>query len=174
MKIIISTGDTFGFEVLYDRYAPKVYQKCLSFSKDRAEAKDLAHDIFVKIFLSLKNFNFKSQLSTWIYRITYNHCVDYQAKKTKQNTLKEELTVELPKTLVNEPTDSQILEINVKILNELLNKLTVSEKTILLMKYQDEMSIKEISAMLSAGESAVKMKLKRSKEKLRRLYEERR
>lgn len=171
VHLIVEKGDPKYFEEIYDRFATKVYQKCLSFTKDPAEAKDLAHDVIVKIYLSLNKFSGKSKLATWIYSITYNHCVDYQAKKVKQLTLKEELANETDVFEGVEPKDSELLEISISTLNDLMEKLSISEKTILMMKYQDGMSIKDIAIVTHSGESAVKMKLKRSKEKLIKLYD---
>lgn len=171
VHLILEKGDPKYFEEIYDRFAAKVYQKCLSFTKDSAEAKDLAHDVIVKIYMSLNKFSGKSKLATWIYSITYNHCVDYHAKKAKQLTLREELANEVVDFEGVEPKDSELLEINISTLNKLMDELSIAEKTLLLMKYQDGMSIKEIAIATSAGESAVKMKLKRSKEKLIKLYD---
>lgn len=171
VRLIIEKGDPKYFEEIYDRFAAKIYQKCLSFTKDSAEAKDVAHDVIVKIYMSLNKFSGKSKLATWIYSITYNHCVDHQAKKMRQLTLKEELANESEHFEGVEPKDSELLEINISTLNKLMDELSVSEKSLLLMKYQDGMSIKDICQATSAGESAVKMKLKRSKEKLIKLYE---
>jgi len=165
-----SDGDVLYFEEIYDRYAGKVYQKCLSFTKDVPEAKDVTHDVMVKIYLSLNQFNHLSKLSTWIYRITYNHCVDHEKKKMKQNALEDELEWNQETTNQVEPSDSELLEINVKILYDLLNQLNPMERSLLLMKYQDGLSIKGICEVTDLGESAVKMKLKRSKEKLITLY----
>jgi len=170
VQLITTSGDPSYFEEIYERYARRVYQKCLSFTKEEDEAKDLAHDLFVKIYLNLKKFNEKSKFSTWLYAITYNYCVDFQAKRKKQRTLTEELIKEKEIADGEGLEDELLLELNLKTLNELLEKITPAEKALLLMKYQDDMSLKEIAVMLGAGVSAVKMKLKRSKEKLKNLY----
>ena len=160
------------FEELYDRYSSKIFRKCLSFTKDEAEAKDLAHDVIVKIYLSLSKFGKKSKFSTWIYAITFNHCVDYQAKSKKQKNLSQEIKNETRTQSVNsEPSDEELMGIDIDTLVRLLEKISVVEKSLLLMKYQDGLSIKEIANVIDAGESSVKMKLKRAKEKLIKLYE---
>lgn len=168
---ILSGGRKY-FEEIYERYAIKIYQKCLSFTKDESEAKDVAHDIIVKIYLNLAKFNKKSKFSTWIYSITYNHCVDHQAKKKRQLSLREEIIKENEDIQINSPTDEEVLSLNIESLHALLEKLTPAEKSILLMKYQDGFSIKDIAEHTGSGESAVKMKLKRTKAKLMKLYEE--
>lgn len=176
VEVILETGDSRFFETIYDRYALKVYQKCLSFTKDTSEAKDVAHDVMVKLYLSLSKFSGKSKFSTWFYAITYNHCVDHQSRKRKELKLQEEIKRDYKSGSLAgiEPKDEEILGIRLEKLYALLDKLTVSEKSILLMKYQDGMSIREIADITRSGESALKMKLKRSKEKLIKLYEQER
>lgn len=169
---ILLSGQRECFEEIYERYALKIYQKCLSFTKDETEAKDVAHDVIVKIYLNLAKFNRKAKFSTWVYAITYNYCVDYQAKRKRQLTLKEEINREKEDSRFNAPADQEVLSLNIETLNLLLEQLTPAEKSILLMKYQDGFSIKDISELIGSGESAVKMKLKRTKAKLMKLYEE--
>src|SRR5690606_2230525 len=62
---------------IYDRYSEVVYHKCLSFVKNKEEAQDITHDIFVKLFLKIRSFKNQSKFSTWLYSFTYNHCVNY-------------------------------------------------------------------------------------------------
>ena len=171
IKLCLNSGNPKYFETIYDRYGLKIFQKCLSFTKDSDEAKDLAHDIIVKIYLSLSKFAGKSMFSTWIYSITYNYCVDNQAKKRKEQTLSEEIKRESTEIETVEPSDAELMEINIAVLHLLLDKIGVAEKSLLLMKYQDGLSIKEMVELTGFGESAIKMKLKRSKSKLIELYE---
>ncbi|MEO9485276.1 MAG: RNA polymerase sigma factor [Ekhidna sp.] len=174
IDLILESERPEFFEEIYDRYALKIFRKCLSFTKDESEAKDLAHDVIVKIYLNLSKYNKKSKFSTWIYAITFNYCVDHQAKRKKQQNLSEALKYEEQQPESEDDlSDQEIMEINIETLKLLLDELSVAEKSILLMKYQDDLSIKEIAGLLNAGESAVKMKLKRTKAKLIKLYEER-
>lgn len=173
VKKIVISDDLSYFEEIYDRHIKMVYQKCLGFTKDQAEAKDLAHDVMVKIYLSLKKFNHKAKFSTWIYRITYNHCIDHENKKRKRNLSEEDIEWINENSGILEPDDSELTKISVDQLNDLMNEISPSEKSILLMKYQDGLSIKEIGKIVEKNESAVKMKLKRSKEKIIAIYESR-
>ena len=68
--------DADRFAVLYDRYAAKVFQKCVGMTRDRDLAKDLTHDIFLKVFVNLSKFDHRSKFGTWVYSITYNYCLD--------------------------------------------------------------------------------------------------
>ncbi len=74
---VVHYGEQHLLEHLYDRYATKIFHKCLSLTKEREVAKDLSHDIIIKIFTSLAKFQGKSAFSLWVHSITYNHCMDY-------------------------------------------------------------------------------------------------
>lgn len=159
---IISLKKHEEFGILYDRYSEKVYHKCISFVHDLDLAQDLAHDVFLKTFLSLSKFNFKSRFSTWLYSITYNFCVDYVRK---HNKVRFESDDDLPDVPDNEDERNQeeLLKIEAQRLQTVLDTIPVNQKMILLMKYQDEMSIADMMNALEANESAVKMRIKRAR-----------
>lgn len=155
---------------LYDRYSQKIYRKCLSFVKRTSKAEDLTHDIFVKVLLSLSTFKGNSKVSTWIYAITYNFCVDYLRKEKKLNFHHNEFKTG-DNDNYDEEDDLQDLQfMRAERLKEILEKIKTDEKMILLMKYQDNFSIKQIQEILGISESATKMRLKRAKEKVKKIY----
>ncbi|QTD38673.1 sigma-70 family RNA polymerase sigma factor [Polaribacter batillariae] len=170
---IVRTNNTELFATLYDRFSTVVYNKCYGFSKNRQEAEDLMQDVFVRLFVKLRTFKGKSKFSTWLYSFTYNFCVNYvqrdHHKKRERVTvvtdrIKEEDSFE-------EIEDHSLFELKSKKLAKVLTLIEPSDKMILLMKYQDEKSIKEIKEILNIGESAVKMRIKRAKQKVVKLYE---
>lgn len=163
---IVTEKDSELFRIIYARYAEKVYHKCIGFTKDVQAAEDLAHDILLKTFLSLGKFNFNSKFSTWLYSLTYNYCVDFKRKEDRAVKNQTEYTQEA-KAYTDEPSDQEMTEIRVAQLKQLLDRLNPEEKALLLMKYQDEFSIKnEIMEITQLSESAIKMRLKRAKEKV--------
>ncbi len=167
---ITKSNDTHLFGILYDRYVSLVYNKCLGFIGSKEEAQDLTHDIFVKLFVKLKTFKGDSKFSTWIYAFTYNHCVNYLQRevKGKKNTfsVKEEYEDET----IDEIADEKIFELKAEKLNQALQLISPNERAMLLMKYQDDLSIKEIASANELGESAVKMRLNRAKTNLIKVY----
>ncbi len=172
VKDIVSSNDTLLFEILYDRYAKVVYNKCVGFSKSDDEAEDLTQDIFLKLFVKLSTFKGKSKFSTWLYAFTYNHCVNYVNRNNNKKIEKKAVeATNLEDTYYNEEDDtSSFSQLKVDKLKVALEQITPEEKMILLLKYQDLMSIKELMGILNIGESAVKMRLKRAKEKLINVY----
>ncbi len=169
MHLYKESQNTQYFEELYKRHSNKVFGKCLSILKDTELANDAVQEIFIKILLNMSKFKEASKFSTWIYSITYNYCID-TVRRRKKNTLMFSGDDESLEDVADEVEDSQILETSISRLKVILNKIPVGDKAILMMKYQDSMSIKDISAVLDKSESAVKMKIKRAKQKFRLVY----
>jgi len=175
VKAIVLKNDTLLFEILYDRYDKLVYNKCRGFSRHDDEAEDLTQDIFLKLFVKLKTFKGKSKFSTWLYSFTYNHCVNYVNRSTAKKIEKQSVDTDNLKDEhygSQEQDDADIQNLKVEKLKEALEKISPEEKMILLLKYQDSLSIKDLCGVLDIGESAVKMRLKRAKEKLVNVYNE--
>lgn len=74
-------GDTNAFSVLVDRYKGMVFSLSLKMLQNREEAEEAAQDTFIKTYKSLSRFNGDSKFSTWIYKITYNNCLDRLKKQ---------------------------------------------------------------------------------------------
>ncbi|MBL0023882.1 MAG: RNA polymerase sigma factor [Saprospiraceae bacterium] len=171
LKQYLNTQNVNFFNLLYDRYTDKVFAKCILMLRDHELAEDATQEIFVKILLSLSKFGGKARFSTWLYSITYNYCIDQIRKAKKEITLP---IYDNSKTdhIDDGMYDSEIKETNVFRLKEIMEKLNADDKSILMMKYQDDFSIKEICVILDKTESAVKMKILRAKEKFLRIYSE--
>ncbi len=157
------------FNILYDRYTNKVYSKCIAMLKESEVAEDATQEIFIKVLLSLSKFSGKSKFSTWLYSVTYNYCIDIIRKEKKNITQSYD---DYTKFELEDDSsfDSEIMETNVYRLKDVMLELSAEDNGILLMKYQDEMSIREISDVLNKTESAVKMKILRAKERFLKIY----
>jgi RNA polymerase sigma-70 factor (ECF subfamily) len=171
---IVETNNTHLFAVLYDRYSSVVYNKCYGFSKNKEEAQDLTHDVFIRLFVKLRTFKGKSKFSTWLYSFTYNFCVNYVQRDAHKKKEKKTIVTDQVKdtTSFDEIDDATLFELKTDKLAKAMQIIDPNDKMILLMKYQDDLSIKEISEVLKIGESAVKMRLKRAKEKVVNTYNE--
>jgi len=159
-------------EDLYSRYIKKVFFKCVSIVKNRETAKDLAHDIMVKMFLNLSKFKGEAPFGSWISSITYNHCINFLRKEKKIRFEDIEDIKEKIADNVEETEEKELLEMKLNQLEQIFQYLSEDEKLILLMRYQDGMPIKLIATKLKIGESAVKMRLKRSRDHLAKLLKE--
>ena len=154
------------FGILYERYVGKIYAKCISILKNETLAKDATQEIFTKIFLNLSRFEEKARFSTWVYSITYNYCIDFLRRKKKQTDLFADEPDNMPDLADEEEiADKVLFEIELEQLKTVLDNIPTSDRMVLLMKYQDRMSILEIADVLNKTESAIKMKIKRAKAK---------
>ena len=167
VQLIAKQGKTELFGLLYDRYADKVYRKCISFAKDEDIAKDMVQDVLLKVFSKLNKFQGKSRFSTWLYAITYNYCVEYYRKDSRFRTQDID---EGPEIAANEAKEEQeLLSWRVDQLKYALEQIAPEDKVLLLLKYQDETPIKEIMETLEISESAVKMRLSRARQRVRQV-----
>jgi RNA polymerase sigma-70 factor (ECF subfamily) len=168
---IVANNNALLFGVLYDRYSKMVYNKCYGFSRSKDEAEDLTQDVFLMLFVKLASFKGKSKFSTWLYSFTYNFCVNY-VNRNKQRKMSDNAIPmdDAEYKLTEEVPDESIYELKASKLKKALNLISAENKSILLLKYQDGASIKELSEVLELGESAIKMRLKRAKAKLLEIY----
>ena len=166
---IVGTNNTLLFSTLYDRYSKKVYNKCYSFAKNEDEAKDLTQDVFLKLFTKLSTFKGKSKFSTWLYSFTYNFCVNY--KKRDLGRRMDDASDSMDDhdyylSEIEDIKDEELFEMKAHKLELALENLEPEEKAILLLKYQDDVSVNDLQTLLKIGESAVKMRLKRARVKV--------
>lgn len=154
------------FEAIYCRYVTKVYQKCFSLTKDADIAQDFTQDIFIKVYYKLHTFENRSSLTTWLYSIAHNYCLDQLrfSRRVRVETLSD--------AVINQAEDSHESEYMAQkwgILETSMQELSASEKAVLRLKHEEGLSIKAISEELKLSESAVKMRLKRTRDKLQSL-----
>ena len=164
ISIIQNEKKTDLFSILFDRYAEKVFHTCLAMVGNKEIAQDLAHDIFLKVFLQLSKFDGTASFSTWLYRISSNYCIDFIRKNKRIQERQEDYSYEL-EVRTEEENEQDLLSSKAETLQRILDSLEAEEKMILLMKYQEDLSIRQIMEVFEISESAVKMRLKRAKAK---------
>lgn len=167
MRIRKEEGNKY-FRILYERYYPKVLNRCYSLVKNRSMAEELAEDVFARAFEKLSSFQERSSFASWLYALTYNRCIDYLRQKKKLHYPNWSAENEIP-DIVDEQDEPE-LEINYSHLLVILEEIHPEEKAILLMKYQEQLSMKEIGNILRISEDAAKMRLKRARTRVKYLY----
>ncbi|MEN1784971.1 MAG: RNA polymerase sigma factor [Bacteroidota bacterium] len=172
VKQIVARNDTLRFGVLYDRYVSMVYNKCFSFAQSQDEAEDLTQDVFLRLFIKLASFEGRSKFSTWLYSFTYNFCVNY-VNRNKQRKIQEQSVSmdDVDYKIAEEVPDESIYQMKADRLKKTLERVSPEDRSLLLLKYQDGASVKELAHLLDLGESAVKMRLKRAKSRLMEHYQ---
>jgi RNA polymerase sigma factor (sigma-70 family) len=156
------------YEILYRRYHSKVLDKCYSLLRNRGQALEFAEDILSKTFEKLPTFAKRSSFSSWLYAITYNHCIDYLRAKKNLHYPDWNRKHDIPEIAYN-PED-ELNMINYENLSVVLDMIHTEEKAMLMMKYHDDLSIRQIAASMRISENAAKMRLKRARTRVLYLY----
>jgi RNA polymerase sigma factor (sigma-70 family) len=170
----IVEGDTKAFAVLVDRYKDLVFTLALRMLKNREEAEEVSQDVFIKVYKSLSKFKGDSKFSTWIYRITYNSCLDalkkykqeYQLVTIDEYTEREIITLDNAFDSLAEKEQQQTIE-------DCLQSLPKEDSFLLTLYYFEEQSIEDISKIVGLTANNVKVKLFRSRKKLTAILKDR-
>jgi RNA polymerase sigma-70 factor (ECF subfamily) len=170
----IIEGNSNAFAVLVDRYKDLVFTLSYKMVKNREEAEEISQDTFIKIFKSLNKFKGESKFSTWVYKITYNTCLDRLKKNKKENNVVyiEDFSEHQVKAIETVFDTIDEKERNQRIQDCLL--LLPSEDAFLLtLYYFDDQSIEEIAKVVDSNANNIKVKLFRSRKKMASILKER-
>ena len=161
-------GDTNAFANLVNRHQVYVFTLVVRMIKTKEDAEEIAQDVFIKAYRSLKDFKGESKFTTWLYRIAYRTTLDHIRKnKKRQNTneLLEEIT-ESKLTLTEGPLERLENLEQKEYIKRCIGQLSESEAAIVTLFYFEELSIKEIGKITHLTEDNIKVKLHRSRKKL--------
>jgi len=169
VDLIVHEKKTCLFEILYHRYYKRVLDTCYSILKDRDMAKEFTLEIFSKVFEKLESYRKNASFSSWLYAISYNHCIEYLRHKKRLNYPDWNRKNQLPDVIDDIP-EEDITGIKYNRLQKILDMIHPEEKALLLMKYQDNIPVKLIMSTFRISESAAKMRIKRARNRVLHLY----
>jgi RNA polymerase sigma-70 factor (ECF subfamily) len=171
-------GDTEAFESLVKAYERKVFGLIYQITRSVGIVEDLAQEVFVKVYLSLPKFRLEASFDAWLYRIVVNQCYDYlrKCKRTPQITeseMSEEEWGMLEKIdwgrRGHELSVDRRLELR-QLSEKLLQRLPPLERSMMILKEIEEMSIEELARIYKTSISAVKLRLFRARNQLKKEY----
>ena len=157
-------GNISAFEELIYNYDKKVLALAMKYVKNEDDAKDIYQDVFIRVFRGLKKFQFKSEFSTWLYRIVTNVCLTYKIKSNRRefvsiNPSEENEKMNTAIELIDEEPDPERVINSVEIsehITEALESLSPRQKMIFMLKHYEGYKLKEIAEMLQCGEGTIK------------------
>lgn len=160
----IQNGDAEAFEQLVQEYQHKVFSLSAGILSNRDDALDVSQEVFLKIYRSINTFKGDSSLSTWIYRITKNLCIDFlrKRKRLSENELPDIVTDDTAPS----PEDAAILLERRELVRACINELPINYKTVLLLREYRQLSYAEIAQVLEISEGTVKSRISRAREHL--------
>lgn len=166
-------GEEAAFREIVDRYQAKVFSIIHGIVRQRNDTEDIAQQVFAKVYFSIRKFDFRSSLITWIYKITVNECYDYLRKKKVRKLIYEsDLSEDEVRRVENsEPAIDQrpLADSNLArrdYLTKLLSRVSEEERTLLMLKEVEGHSVEELAEMTGMNENTIKVKLFRARQKL--------
>jgi RNA polymerase sigma-70 factor (ECF subfamily) len=166
-------GDESAFRAIVERYQSKVFSIIHGIVRQRNDVEDIAQQVFAKVYLSLKSFDFRSSLITWIYKITVNECFDYLRKrKVRRLVYESDLSEDEVRRVENSepatdrqaPADSSLAQRDYVL--KLLTRVSEEERMLLMLKEVEGYSVEELAAKTGMNENTIKVKLFRARQKL--------
>ena len=166
-------GDESAFREIVERYQSKVFSIIHGIVRQRNDVEDIAQQVFAKVYSSLKSFDFRSSLITWIYKITVNECFDYlRNRKVRRLVYESDLSEDEVRRVENTepatdrqaPVDSSLAQRDYVL--KLLTRVSEEERTLLILKEVEGLSVEELAEKTGMNENTVKVKLFRARQKL--------
>ncbi|MBM7582584.1 RNA polymerase sigma-70 factor (ECF subfamily) [Caldicoprobacter guelmensis] len=162
-------GDMVAFEELVSLYAKKIYNYCYRMTNNKEDAEDLAQEVFIKVYKNLKSFKGNSKISTWIYRIAYNTCIDKYKKGSKVDTVslnpgKDEDAVGIELVSGDPlPEEEVIKKERYRKLQACIAALKPEYKTVIILRDIQNYSYEEIAEILQVPLGTVKSHISRAR-----------
>lgn len=169
----VRAHDELAFRELVERYQNKVFSIIYGILRNQNDAEDISQQVFAKIYVSIQNFDSRSTLLTWIYKITVNECYDYLRKKRVRKLVYEsDITEEDTRLMENSGAGAdRSVSVDTKLsqrelVSKLLMKVSEEDRNLILLKEVEGHSVEELAQMTGMNENTIKVKLFRARQKL--------
>jgi len=171
----LKRGDPQAFERMIRLHQNRVFSLCLRMMGNPQEAEDLAQEVFLTVFTSIRTFREESLLSTWIYRITRNHCLNRlkflkRRAHDKKQSLDTTRQADLAEGNVRIPRPDRLAEGKEMeaIVQEQINTLSEEHRELVVLRDIEHLSYDEIQSITGLPEGTVKSRLHRARMELAR------
>ncbi len=164
-------GESSAFGLLYDHYQPHIYRFVFIKVSRREEAEDLTHQVFLNAWTTIRNYtDFGFPFSSWLYRIARNEVIDYYRRKRETVGI-DEIDPEqfAVASIAPDLVDHQL---KMKQVLGVLRSIKPDYQDVIIMRYVEELSPKEIAKALDKSEGAVKLMQHRAIRELRKLLDD--
>nr|WP_297787014.1 sigma-70 family RNA polymerase sigma factor [uncultured Allomuricauda sp.] len=168
----IGKGNTRAFSDLVDSYKDLVFTLSIRMLGNREEAEEVSQDVFIKVYKSLPSFKGDSKLSTWMYRITYNTCLD-RIKKIKKKRIHTDLEHIDQIAYADLDTALQkMMEIErSELIGQCLSQLSEEDAGVLTLFYLEEKNLQEMEKVTNLPVNTLKVRLFRARKRLAGIME---
>jgi len=172
----VLAGDKDAFEPLVTENQKNVYNLALRMTGSEEDALDISQDVFIKAYGSLGSFRGDSRFSVWLYRMTYNTCVDRSRSSRRRPTVSLAVTdedgeltdMEISDLRFSPETELERAELR-RAIDRAVASLSEEHRQVFLMRESSDMSYERIAEVLSVSEGTVKSRLARARKQLAKI-----
>lgn len=172
----LKKNDEKAFQVLVDLFSKRVYNTCIGMLQNMEDAEDVTQEIFITIHLNIKEFKEESSLSTWIYRISVNKCLEFIRKKNRKKRsgiFKSIFSSDGDRAIENHsdfmhPGIQLENQERAKIVFKAIDLLPEQQRTAYILHKIEQVSYQEIAEIMEVSLSAVESLLFRAKQNLKK------
>lgn len=165
--------DKQAFETLVERHQSRVFAVAGGILRNREDVEDIAQQVFLKAYFSIKRFDQRAAFSTWLYKITVNECWDLLRKrKVRPLVVEADLSEEQAQTYQSaaersdgKPGTSEQLAARQQV-EDLMSCLDERDRTMLVLKEVQGFSVEEIAEIMEINANTVKVRLFRARQKI--------
>ncbi len=164
-------GDPSAFQALVERHRSMVYRVAYQFAGNHHDAEDIAQDVFIKVYRSLDRFRQDAQLTSWMYRIVMNACIDH--RRRQRSAIAAPFGDEAEQRMLNTPEDTPGPEDRAyagelgQVLESEIGRLPSGQRVVFVMRHHQGMKLCEIADALGLAEGTVKRQLHAAVHRLR-------
>jgi RNA polymerase sigma-70 factor (ECF subfamily) len=166
-----AAGDAAAFQALVERHRSMVYRVAYQFSGNHHDAEDIAQEVFVKVYRSLDRFRQDAQLSSWMYRIVMNACIDHRRRQFSAGAAP--FGEEAEQKMLNTPEETPGPEERAyagelgAVLESAIAELPKGQRIVFVMRHHQGLKLCEIAEALGLAEGTVKRQLHAAVHRLR-------
>jgi RNA polymerase sigma-70 factor, ECF subfamily len=164
-------GDASAFQALVERHRSMVYRVAYQFAGNHHDAEDIAQEVFIKVYRSLDRFRQDSQLSSWMYRIVMNACIDHRRRQVPAGAAPfgeeaEQKMLNTPEARPGPEDRAYAGELG-QVLESEIGRLPKGQRIVFVMRHHQGMKLCEIAVALGLAEGTVKRQLHAAVHRLR-------
>lgn len=172
----LQQNDKKAFGLVVDLFSKKVYNTCIGMLQNMEDAEDVTQEIFITIHLSIKEFKQQASLSTWIYRISVNKCLEHIRKRSRKKRLgnfKSLFSLDSKKIIENHsdfmhPGIELENQERAKILFKAIDLLPEQQRTAYLLHKIEQISYNQMALIMQLSTPAIESLLFRAKQNLKK------
>src|SRR5438132_9498517 len=165
---IVQAGDFSPASEIYDRYSSRIYNFAYRFLKNSEAAEDATQEVFVKMLKHANQFHGDAKLSTWLFSITANWCRDYLRKADNKAKEAEDVLFQIPAPAELAPDRNLERRQDEQRIQKALSALTPEQREAILLSRYQGLSYAEIAQISGCSEGAVKTRVFRAMETLKK------